>query len=71
MAVKRGKIGLNRYGEALDTRRQARLYAAANRLLAKAGHFQPKAELGEEDLVVDAESIGAHGHLRPTWQGRA
>lgn len=68
MARRIGKLGLNRYGEAIDTRRQLRLYAAANRLLRKAGAFEPKAELSEEDLVVDAESIGANGHLRPTWQ---
>jgi len=57
----------NRYGECFDTRRQVKLWRAANRILAKAGAFAPKQEL---DVVIPAEFIGKHG-LRPTWHGRA
>lgn len=48
--------------------RDLRLEKAADRILAKSGFF-PKREI-EDDVVVDANAISAHGHLRPTWTGR-
>lgn len=48
-------------------RRQRKLDDAADRLLAKAGFFQPKAD---DEIVLDADNIGTFG-LRPTWHGRA
>ena len=53
--------------EFCHNRRQAKLEDAADRLLAKAGYFQQKAE---EEIVLDADCCGTHG-LRPTWHGRA
>lgn len=50
-----------------DTDLQLRLYYAANKLLAKAGFFEPKVQ---EEQVLEPIMIGSHG-LRPTWHGRA
>lgn len=52
---------------AIDTKRQLRLYAAANRLLAKSGYFHSGVEI--EESLPEATMIGAFG-LRPIWHGR-
>lgn len=50
-----------------DTNAQFRLWRAANRILAKAGAFQP---LDKTEVVLAAEMIDANG-LHPIWHGRA
>ena len=59
----------NRFGEAMDTNRQYRLYMAANKLLASNGFFAPQEQF-DDAIVLPSEAIGTHG-LRPTWHGRA
>ena len=54
---------------ALDTVQQLRLYAAANRLLAKSGYFHSSA-VDFEDSLPEATMIGQFG-LRPIWHGKA
>lgn len=64
---------INRYDEngrsclEFDTWQQAKLWAWANKILAKAGAFAPKEQV---EVVLDATMIGTHG-LHPTWHGRA
>ena len=58
----------NRFGECLDTKRQAKLAATANAILAKSGFFSPREKA--EDDAVEADAIGING-LRPVWHGRA
>lgn len=53
---------------AIDTHRQLKLYAAANKLLAKSGYFHQGVVETEESLP-EATMIGAFG-LRPIWHGR-
>lgn len=52
-----------------DTRKQLKLFLAANRLLAKSGYFVT-AEEKPENIVLDPLMIGVGG-LRPLWHGRA
>ncbi len=53
----------------IDTRQQLKLYAAANRILAKSGYFQTGI-VEAEDALPEATMIGRFG-LRPIWHGRA
>ena len=52
-----------------DTKKQLKLFFAANRLLAKSGYFVT-AEVEAENVVLDPLMIGSGG-LRPLWHGRA
>lgn len=67
--IQRMKI-VNRMTRDNLTLNQAKLSAAADRLLAKAGYFTKSPEKREES-VLEADAIGSNGQLRPTWQGRA
>ena len=63
-----GDVVVTRRYELCDTKRQCKLVDVANALLAQVGFF-----LAEEwdEVAVDADAIGTHGQLVPTWQGRA
>lgn len=63
-----GDVVVTRRYELCDTKRQCRLVDVANALLTQVGFFLQEER---EEVPVEADSIGAHGHLMPTWQGRA
>jgi hypothetical protein len=51
------------------TIKQRKLARAADKILARNGFFS-KPDDSDEPVLVDADSIGQHGRLRPTWTGR-
>lgn len=53
-----------------QTERERVLEAIATNMLRKAKFYPRKQRVRDEYVPVDAESVGANGNLRPTWQGR-
>lgn len=47
-----------------------RLERWANKLLRQSGFYEMIEPEGF-DMAVHHDAVSAHGHLRPTWQGRA
>jgi len=55
--------------ELCHTIKQRKLTRAADKILARNGFFQ-KPDDDDSEVLVDADAIGQHGGLRPTWVGR-